>query len=425
MDTIVNYVVSLCVNFFDLYIMYRYMAIFFDNHYIDKNLTVVAYMIRFVLSIALGSVVLYPLTSIIVSLICIFLITLCYSANFTKKIIATIVVYMCGFIAEAIVALAVGLSSFEPLGQIAQASALSEVIIELLFWSFTLGVQRFKNVSKNTPIYKTFILAIIIIPTSSVYLELMIFQQKNIESGIAGISLVCVLAMNFILVYLYDSLSIMFQERTQAAIILREKDYYHEQSEMLKRKHEELRQFRHDMENRIIVMQQMLKDREYGTAMEYTEQISEKLRQTEIYCITGNTAIDSVLNYKLTKASEKGIKIKSNVAIPEKIGIDDEDIVVILGNLLDNAIEATEKLKEDKYISIDLEYDKGSVFIHVINSYDSLVRFSNGKILTRKEDEYLHGIGLQSVNTVVKKYNGLLDIEHDNLEFTVNVLLYM
>ncbi|MCI8407924.1 MAG: GHKL domain-containing protein [Lachnospiraceae bacterium] len=425
MDTIVNYVVSLCVNFFDLYIIYRYMTIFFDNHYIDKKLTVVAYMTRFVLSIVLGSVVLYPLTSIIISLACIFLIALCYSANFSKKIIVTIVVYMCGFIAEAIVALLVGLSDFEPFGQIVQASALSEVIIEIIFWAITLGVQRFQNVSKNTSIHKTFIIAIVIIPLSSVYLELMIFQQKNIESGIAGISLVCVLAMNFILIYLYDSLSVMFQERTQAAIVLREKDYYHEQSEMLKRKHEELRQFRHDMENRIIVMQQMLKDREYDTAMEYTEQISEKLSQTEVYSITGNTAIDSVLNYKLTKASEKGIKIESNVAIPEKIGIDEEDIVVILGNLLDNAIEATEKLKEDKYISIDLEYDKGSVFIHVKNSYDSLIRFVNGKIVTRKKDEYLHGIGLQSVNTVVEKYNGLLDIEHNNREFIVNILLYM
>lgn len=425
MDTIVNYVVSLFVNLFDLYIMYRYMAIFFDNRYIDKKLTVVAYMIRFVLSIALGSVALYPWVSMIISLSCIFLITICYSAKISKKIIVTIVVYMCGFIAEAIVALLIGLSGFELFGQTEQVSIFSEVIIELIFWVITLGIQRFKNVSKNTSIHKSFIPAIIIIPASSVYLELLIFQQKDVDSGMAGLSLVCVLAMNFILVYLYDSLSIMFQERTQAAIVLREKDYYHEQVEMLKRKHEELRQFRHDMENRIIVMQQMLKDREYGTAMEYTEQISEKLRQTEIYCITGNTAIDSVLNYKLTKASEKGIKIKSNVAIPEKIEIDDEDIVVILGNLLDNAIEATEKLKEDKYISIDLEYDKGSVLIQVINSYDSLVRFSNGKILTRKEDEYLHGIGLQSVNTVVKKYNGLLDIEHDNLEFTVNVLLYM
>lgn len=425
METIVNYVIGLCVNFFDLYIMYRYMAIFFDNRYIDKKLTVVAYMFRFVLSIALGSVVLYPWVSMIISLSCIFLIAVCYSAKFSKKIIVTIVVYMCGFIAEAIVAFLIGLSGFELFGQTEQVSAFFEVIIEIILWTITLGIQRFKNVSQDTSFHKTFMLAIIIIPISSVYLELMIFQQKDVDSDMAGISLVCVLAMNFILVYLFDSLSVMFQERTQAAIVLREKDYYHEQSEMLKRKHEELRQFRHDMENRIIVIQQMLKDGEYNAAMEYTEQISEKLSQTEVYSITGNTAIDSVLNYKLTKASEKGIKIESNVAIPEKIGIDEEDIVVILGNLLDNAIEATEKLKEDKYISIDLEYDKGSVFILIKNSYDSLIRFVNGRIVTRKKDEYLHGIGLQSVNTVVEKYNGLMDIEHNNQEFIVNILLYM
>lgn len=425
MEEMINYIISFCMNFFDLYIIYRYMTIFFDNHYIDKKLTIVAYMARWVLSIALGSIVLYPLSSIIISLGTIFLITLCYSAKISKKIIVTIVVYMCAFIGEAIVALAVGLSGFELFGQTAQIDAFSEMIIEIIFWTITLGVQKFKNISGNMPLPKAFILAIIIIPVSSIYLEIMIFQQQNVNSNMAGISLVCIIASNFILIYLYDSLSKIFQEQTQTAIVRREKDYYHEQSELLKRKHKELRQFRHDMKNRIMVMQQMLKDKKYDTAQEYTEQISEKLSQIDVYSTTGNVAIDSVINYKLTKASERGVKINSNIAIPENIAIDEDDIVVILGNVLDNAIEATEKLTDDKYISIDFEYDKGSVFIHIINNYDSLIRLVNGKIATRKKDEYLHGIGLQSVKTIVEKYNGLLDIEHNNQEFIVDILLYI
>ena len=425
MQTIINYAVQLGMNFFEVYIVYRYMTVFFDNRCMHRKLTITAYLCRCVLSAVLTFSEVSPLESAALSIVSLFLISLCYVGNIPKKISITIVVYMCAFTAEAVTAFMIGVSGFNPLGQTVQKNIFSGVIIQLIFWAITLVVQRFRNIRGNTPLPKAFIMAIIIIPASSIYLELMIFKQQEVDSTMAGISLVCILASNIILIYLYDSLSKMFEDRTQAAIVSREKEYYHEQAEMLKRRHEEMKQFRHDMKNRMMVIQEMLLKKQYDSVLEYTKKAAGKIDRKEMYSMTGNIAIDSVINYKLTRAGEKGIDVKANVVLPENIAVDEDDMVVILGNILDNAIEAAERLEENKYIGIDLGYDKGSVLIHVENSYDSFVNLVNGKFVTRKKDNHLHGIGLQSVDAVVKKYDGMLETEHDEEMFVVDILLYI
>ncbi len=425
MEVMIDFAIQSMLNLFEVYIIYRYMTIFFEDKFLDKKLVASAYGSRLILAEVLCFIEVYPIVTAMLFFVGIFLIALSYMAALSKKIIISMLVFMCSFISEAIVALAIGIGGYDPFGEIAQINALLTAIIKLIFWAITLIVQKFKNIRKNMPIPKIFIVAIIIIPVSSFYLELMIFQQKNIEHNMAGLSLVCILASNFILIYLYDSLLKMFQERTKAAIVLREKEYYHEQSELLKRRHEELRQFRHDMKNRMLVIQQMIKEDKYDKALEYTEKMEEKLAKMEVYSTTGNIAIDSVINYKLTRANEKGIRVEPSIVIPENISISEDDIVVLLGNLLDNAIEAAESVKDDKYINISCGYDRGNMFIHIENSHCSTIILVNGKIVTSKKDTTMHGIGLQSIDAIVQKYNGLLEIDYTDEKFIVDILLYI
>lgn len=260
-------------------------------------------------------------------------------------------------------------------------------------------------------------------PVSSIYLEILIFQQESVDSHMARISLLCVVTTNFILVYLYDSHTKMFRERTRAAIVEREKEYYHEQAEVLKIQHEELRQFRHDFKNRMMVIEGMINDHKYERVLEYTRIIVDKMNQSDLYSSSGNLAIDSVINYKLSRAVEQGIDVNADIALPEGIAVDEDDVVVILGNLLDNAIEATCRLVDNKYILIDVSYDRGTLLIHIENSYDSVVCREYGKLVTRKKDKDLHGIGLQSVKAIIEKYDRELEIEHDKDTFTVDALL--
>ena len=125
------------------------------------------------------------------------------------------------------------------------------------------------------------------------------------------------------------------------------------------------------------------------------------------------------------KAEEQGVSVKANIRIPSQINIEDDDIVIILGNLLDNAIEATELLEGDKYIEVNFEYHKDCVFIIVKNNYDNVINIVNGSIKTRKKDDVLHGIGLKSVESALEKYDGVIKYEHNQDEFVANVILYI
>ena len=227
------------------------------------------------------------------------------------------------------------------------------------------------------------------------------------------------------MMYVFDSLSKSFQERTQAEIVRREKTYYHNQSELLQKNYEELRQFRHDIKNKILVIRQMLEQNETERIYEYISQMADKLDNTRVYSQSGNVVIDSIINYKLGKAQEQGAKVKANIGIPSQIKIEDDDIVIILGNLLDNAIEATARLESNRYIEVNIEYNKDCVFIIVKNSYDNVINIVNGTIKTRKKDDILHGIGLKSVEATVEKYDGAINYEHNQDEFIANVMLYV
>lgn len=425
MEYIMNNVVLLLTCVFEVYVVYRFMVVFFDNRKIDIKTTAAIYALRFITGYIIVIAETYPIINAVSSVAGLFLITLCYESSLSKKIVTTIIIYMCMFLSEAVMALLTGVSNAGLLNKVKDIDTVISIIIEIILWVITLILQKLRNIRINKSVPKAFTAAMIIVFTTSFCMETLVFQQVNVNDSISAISLICVLIMNFIMIYLYDSLSRMFEERTKAEIILREKACYHKQSELLQRNYEELEQFRHDINNRLLVIKQMVDSNETEKISEYLYGITEKIENTEMYSQTGNLAIDSIINYKLSKAHNSGIEVESNIVIPAEININDDDMVVILGNLFDNAIEAAERLDKDKKISVNLEYEKSCTFIKIKNSYDNVINMVNGRIATRKRNSMMHGIGLRSVQTAIDKYDGIMDIEHNNNEFIVNVILYV
>ena len=425
MNKIIEYIILVLTNALDFYIVYRFMTIFLGNYIVEKKMVVLAYFLRFSLSFFANLFLPYPTFNLAVSILSLFIITLCYEAKWSKRIVTVFIVYMCLFISEALVAMGIGLSGFSFFEKTQNGSYFLLFVSQIILWGVTLVIGKFKSVKVNMPVPKEFVVAAIMTPVTSVFLEILIFQQKNIDEKIVMASLICVILLNFIMIYLYDSLSKTFEERAQMEIVRRERTYYHNQSELLKKNEEDLRQFRHDIKNKILVIDQMLDKNEEERIHSYISQMTDKLNSTKMYSQSGNIVIDSILNYKLSKAEKQGVNVRANVVLPEKIEIEDDDIVIILGNLLDNAIEATEHLEKDKYIEVDFEYNKNCAFVTVKNSYDNVINIVNGTLKTRKSDEALHGIGLKSVKSTVEKYDGILNYEHNNQEFVVNVILYV
>ncbi len=149
------------------------------------------------------------------------------------------------------------------------------------------------------------------------------------------------------------------------------------------------------------------------------------LPPAKIYCDTGILSLDSIVNYKFTIAEKSGISVNSEIAIPYDLNLPSNDLIAIIGNLLDNAVEATSKA-EEKYIKFHLEYFKGTIIIFVKNSFDGRLNISDNTYKTTKQDDSaMHGIGLKSIKSAIDNYNGEMVINHTDNEFSVKIILFV
>lgn len=188
----------------------------------------------------------------------------------------------------------------------------------------------------------------------------------------------------------------------------------------------EFRNARHDMKQHFIVLIELLTKEDNQKAIEYLRKLIniEPLSKLGI-SRTDNIVVDSLVNSKYAVAIREQIKFEVDIHIPMQLPFKSADLCILLGNILDNAIEASVMLdQERRYIKFFMKYEKNTLIITVINAYNGeLLRNGSGKIITNKGDSENHGIGLESVRKVTKKYHGSVVIEPGTQKFTIKIVL--
>ena len=214
--------------------------------------------------------------------------------------------------------------------------------------------------------------------------------------------------------------------KTKLKLISYQNRYYQNQLEIIEASESAFKRLRHDLKNHLVILSDALNEENMDYAKEYLTTIFSELDSPRALSKTGNSGIDSLINYKLHCVNNLGIHLDYRAEIPSKLYIDAFDLTVILGNLLDNALESLERLpvSKDKKLSIKLKYENGRLIIKMSNTYDGVIFASNSEWLTRKKDASIHGIGLRNVRATISKYNGALKITHDQNLFTVYAIIY-
>ena len=184
---------------------------------------------------------------------------------------------------------------------------------------------------------------------------------------------------------------------------------------------EESRKIRHDMRNILLAAIGYLENGRPEKALQYLRTIQEEKLQIEQPIVCENEELSYLLTVKRQKCKEAGISfhyvISTNLS-----GISGIDLSILLGNLLDNAIEGAGKSREKK-IDLQLQEQHGYYKITVQNSVDRTVLGNNRQLFTTKENTYEHGLGIKSVRAVVDKYNGICEFSEEEGLFTAEVLL--
>lgn len=183
-----------------------------------------------------------------------------------------------------------------------------------------------------------------------------------------------------------------------------------------------MRGWRHDYHNHIQSIKAYLSLQQYDCVKDYLQELERDLNKVDHLVRSGNLMVDAILNSKLTLAKNRNISVVCKVMLPEQLTISDVDLCVMLGNLLDNAMEACEPLEEEKrFIRIYSDIVHSQFYFSILNSAIEDPSFQQKNYISNKRGE--HGHGMKRVKLTVDKYEGYLNLKNEPGVFASEIMI--
>ncbi|MEZ3437019.1 MAG: GHKL domain-containing protein [Lachnospiraceae bacterium] len=198
------------------------------------------------------------------------------------------------------------------------------------------------------------------------------------------------------------------------------KSYYEE----IENNQQTVRKLRHDMKNHLNIIGMLIKDKKTSEANHYLEELNQEFAvAVRAYC--PNDIVNAVLSSKEQAAAAAGISCEFQIDFAEAPEMEDIDLCSLLSNTLDNAIEACKRISQasERFLNVKARCQNGFFSYKVVNAKVNEVVEENGNFITSKKDAGSHGIGLKNVKQIIAKYDGYIEITHDELSFTLVVMI--
>ncbi len=198
------------------------------------------------------------------------------------------------------------------------------------------------------------------------------------------------------------------------------KSYYGE----IEKNQQTVRKLRHDMKNHLNIIGMLIAEEKMPEAKHYLEELNQEFAVTvKSYC--PNDIVNAVLSSKEQAAAEADIHCNFQIDFAEAPKMEDIDLCSLLSNTLDNSIEACKKIPETsrRFLDVKAWCQNGFFSYKVVNAKANEIVEENGNFITSKKEAGLHGIGLKNVKQIVEKYEGYIEVTHDELSFTVIVMI--
>lgn len=268
------------------------------------------------------------------------------------------------------------------------------------FWLVVYSCRIYKNKVRSLPL-KYWVL-IILMPFLSTVILNQIFPAHSSDNNLmAGyiISVCGVLYLNFSVFNYFESYDKQIRLAALEQVMERENENYRAIADS----YAEIRNIKHDLKNQVNVLNDLIKDNKYDEARKYINQLHKEVERSASVCYTGNSAVDSIINLKGDYARSHNIEFITKIKV-NSVNFDTIGICRILGNAIDNAVEACERTEADeKYICIAMYQLDNKLIIEIENT--SLPVDVNN-LITSKKNKSAHGIGMQSIKQTVASMNG-------------------
>ncbi len=183
-----------------------------------------------------------------------------------------------------------------------------------------------------------------------------------------------------------------------------------------------MRGWRHDYHNHIQALQASMALEKYDEVNAYLRQLNDDLTNVDTVIKTGRVMVDAILNGKINIAAQNKITVNAKAKIPKQTPVTDVDLCVIIGNLLDNAVEENKKLpQEERFIRIYIG-QKNTQFYLAFTNAAGKKQVRQGRLFVSSKGSN-HGLGLVRVESIVKKYGGFFSADSEDGGFTAEILI--
>ncbi|KGJ49445.1 histidine kinase [Clostridium sp. NCR] len=290
----------------------------------------------------------------------------------------------------------------------------------LLYISLTITVNIFILVILNVLISASNDLYRIVINNNIEYNNIL--YMSKISSFIEYVFPYILGITNIILIFIVANSIKSEKEKAKLELVNEKLDMQYKYYLMVKESQEKMKQVYHDMNNHIENIKSLKNSSE--DVNEYINNIEDEVKNNKNIYNTGNALLDIILYEKSKDCIKNNIDFNVGIDFSKCEFIDMIDISSIFSNLIDNAIEACNKIDDnniEKYITIKGTFIKSYYVVRCENSKTNKVIIKNNKILTSKKDKFLHGIGLDSIKSSIKKYNGELKIKNSEFKFITSI----
>lgn len=290
----------------------------------------------------------------------------------------------------------------------------------LLYISLTITVNIFILVLLNVLISASNDLYRIVINNNIEYNNIL--YMSKISSFIEYVFPYILGITNIILIFIVANSIKSEKEKVKLELVNEKLDMQYKYYLMVKESQEKMKQVYHDMNNHMENIRSLKNSSE--DVNEYIDNIEDEVKNNKNIYNTGNALLDIILYEKSKDCIKNNIYFNGGIDFSKCEFIDMIDISSIFSNLIDNAIEACNKIDDnniEKYITIKGTFIKSYYVVRCENSKTNKVIIKNNKILTSKKDKFLHGIGLDSIKSSIKKYNGELKIKNSEFKFITSI----
>ena len=401
-------------NLFHIYGMYMFANVFFQERSRSRKLEAALYTAYF--AINSGAYLLFHNWAITLAsnILPFFAITFLYKEGMIRRVLNVAAIYAITMGCDVLVMTLQNMMHIES-AVFSEGFATSLVIIAAADLS-NKCLHMKKDILGKTP--AMYYVTLLFVPLGSIFIAY--FAAKGLNA-VSLITAVILLLINIDIFYLYDNVIDLLSERCEREVMESQNKAIQNQLDVVQQSQLRIRCLKHDMDNHLLRLKDLIEKEKYAEALEYLETVKSSTAADKKLIDSGNDLIDSMLNYKLARLHDN-IEQKYDIVVPKDLSFTEFDLNVIIGNLADNVLEALDQLPADepKKLEISIRYKQGYLKVYFGNTFDGIMPEDG----SRKRDHENHGLGLKSVERIVHKYGGDMRAKVSDNWYEISLIMY-